>query len=1138
MQAQNAFITTWKTTASNESITIPTSNGTYNYNVDWGDGTINNGLTGPATHSYSNPGIHTVKLTGTFTRINFSNSNSDNANDAKIQTIEQWGDIVWKDYMYGAFKGCVNLQVTATDAPDLSQVFDMSHMFAGATYFNQDISHWDVSNVKYMFHTFNGASSFNQNLGDWDISRVVPTASGMGGIFANTALSTENYDATLIGWATLSPGETNIPTGVAFGAGNTTYCQSQNARQKLINDFGWTIYDGGTDCSDAFITTWKTTAANQSITIPTTGSGYNYTVNWGDGTTSTNQTGNATHTYAAPGIHTIKITGDFPQIYFNDQGDRYKIQSIEQWGTQRWRSMKNAFKSCGQLTYGNVPDVPDLSQVTDLSSMFERAYDFNGAIGDWDVSHVTNMREMFKNAQAFNQDIGAWDVSGVTTMYKMFYRALVFNQDIGAWNVSNVTNMNSMFLSADEFDQDLSSWNLSKVTSMAFMFRYASLSTENYDATLSGWAVDNSGNLNDGMDDIPANISFHGGYSTFCQAEVARQDLISNHGWSITDGGKSCGYVFENDSWVLPNGNPSGISSVNDNITVVDGEASLTADTEVGNLTINSGATLKIEKVLNLNKNLYNNGSLIFISNENNTGQLAAVPAGSQIVNTGSITVQRFIPAGNQAADSESHLGRAYRFLSSAVNSAGSIHDNWQEGATSYTDNPKPGYGTHITGLNTIPGNIPNEHDLTKDQQNGFDYTPSGNPSLYTYDNGSQQWNPIGNTNSNTLQVGVPYQLMVRGDRSIDVTDNTATSTNTVLQATGDLIIGDYTFSDLGQNSGDFNFFGNPYQAAVDMTQVVSNSTNINPNSYIVYDPTLNTRGAFVSVELASNPGDNALGSEANQFLQVGQAAFVTTNNLGTTPELLFKESFKATAQPQTNTFRVSNYKYINVQLIHNNRVIDGVRIYFDQDGSNQVLPNDTPKYGNLDENIAVVNNGNYLSIEHRSLPVEAEVLPLFINQYRQENYSLKVKIPAQVGEVTAYLEDAYLNTHNELAAGETTFVNFEIDQNIAESVDANRFSISFETDGLDTNSEVQQSFNLWPNPTQGSFSITLPGQIKNEEVTISIYTILGQEIYQSKRKASTNKIFFNDLGLNSGIYIVKMLAEEGKEMVKKLIVR
>ena len=43
--------------------------------------------------------------------------------------------------------------------------------------------------------------------------------------------------------------------------------------------------------------------------------------------------------------------------------------------------------------------------------------------------------------ESFNQDIGNWDVSNVTDMNSMFYRAKSFNQDIGNWDVSKVTEM-------------------------------------------------------------------------------------------------------------------------------------------------------------------------------------------------------------------------------------------------------------------------------------------------------------------------------------------------------------------------------------------------------------------------------------------------------------------------------------------------------------------------------------------------------------------------------------------------------------------------------------------------------------------------------------------------------------------------
>lgn len=67
-----------------------------------------------------------------------------------------------------------------------------------------------------------------------------------------------------------------------------------------------------------FITKWRTTINNEIITIPATGSGYNYSVDWGDGNTSTGQTGDALHTYSLPGIYSVSITGTFPRIYFDN----------------------------------------------------------------------------------------------------------------------------------------------------------------------------------------------------------------------------------------------------------------------------------------------------------------------------------------------------------------------------------------------------------------------------------------------------------------------------------------------------------------------------------------------------------------------------------------------------------------------------------------------------------------------------------------------------------------------------------------------------------------------------------------------------------------------------------------------------
>ena len=118
---------------------------------------------------------------------------------------------------------------------------------------------------------------------------------------------------------------------------------------------------------DPFITTWRTTTANDNIVIPTfLGEIYNYDVDWGDGSTSTGQTGNSTHIYTMQGDYTVSISGVFPNLYIGDpifdhpNTNRYKIRSIDQWRGQSLTSMAKAFFKCEYLT-GQASDIPDLS---------------------------------------------------------------------------------------------------------------------------------------------------------------------------------------------------------------------------------------------------------------------------------------------------------------------------------------------------------------------------------------------------------------------------------------------------------------------------------------------------------------------------------------------------------------------------------------------------------------------------------------------------------------------------------------------------------------------------------------------------------------------------------------------------------
>jgi surface protein len=262
------FISVWRTTESDESISLPySSDGTYSGIIDWGDGTTSPNSYANRTHTYATAGDYTITITGTIVSWSFGGSTFEfDPNAPKIRSVVQWGNLQLGNEG-GYFVGCTNLDLSAVadvlnltgttnlrlmfaacqslttinriDEWDVSNVTNMSGMFAneGVMQFNQNIGMWDVSSVTNMFtmfasstafnnggsssinnwnvsnvtnmsSMFSGASAFNQNIGNWDVSSVT----NMGNMFANATSFNQNLSTWCV---SLIP---SLPSGFDTGA--------------------------------------------------------------------------------------------------------------------------------------------------------------------------------------------------------------------------------------------------------------------------------------------------------------------------------------------------------------------------------------------------------------------------------------------------------------------------------------------------------------------------------------------------------------------------------------------------------------------------------------------------------------------------------------------------------------------------------------------------------------------------------------------------------------------------------------------------------------------------------------------------------------------------------------------------------
>lgn len=371
------FVTTWKTdnlgfgSSLANQIELPLENGrNYNFVVDWGDGSSDTitAWNDPATiHTYAIAGTYDVSITGIFDSLYFSWG----SDRLKILDVKSWGSYQWAT-MEAAFEECRNLNVSATDAPNLTRVTSLSRMFYNARSLNGDFSNWDTSNVTDMSFMFYYAIVFNQNIGTWNTSKVTDMRNMFDGANA--------FNQDISSWDTSNVEDMSclFCSCYAFNQpiGNWDTSKVQYMDYMFFENFAFNQPIGNWDTSSAInmeAMFYEAGVFNQDIS------------NWD--------------------VSNVTNMG-----YMFQDTDAFN-QPLGSWNTSNVIYMNSMFARA--IAFNQPIGTWNTANVINMSTMFTDATVFNQDISNWNIANVTNVSFMFNNATAFNQDLSSWTWSGV-----------------------------------------------------------------------------------------------------------------------------------------------------------------------------------------------------------------------------------------------------------------------------------------------------------------------------------------------------------------------------------------------------------------------------------------------------------------------------------------------------------------------------------------------------------------------------------------------------------------------------------------------------------------------------------------------------------------------------------------------------
>lgn len=445
------------------------------------------------------------------------------------------------------------------------------------------------------------------------------------------------------------------------------------------------------------------------------------------------------------------------------------------------------------------------------------------------------------------------------------------------------------------------------------------------------------------------------------------------------------------------------------------------------------------------NSTLTTNNILILRSTDSSTARVADITNNGAFANNkfdGKVTVERFFPPD-----------RSWRLLTSPLSKPGNIYSSWQNNRIPAVT--APGKGMYVTGPTPNPAT------------NGLDSSTQNNYSMYSWDVAAQKFVGVDNTRTTQLSDSAAsatnkgFFTFVRGDRTPSNTFLPNTN-KTTLSSTGFLQTGTQTFNVSPLKIDTFSLVGNPYASPVDMAKITRNNV---ANRFIVWDPKLSEVGAYVTMEEVSpgvyQPTPSSLGGQDN-YIQSSQAFFVQTVADGPA-SVVFNESSKAdstrlgmfrpVSPAERKSLSVYLYKFRPNKTAY---LADGTYVQFDNAFAAGIDVEDATKFTNINETFGIMRNSRFLAVERRPEIAETDTLFFRLTKTSRRKYQFAIA-PQNLAQenLTAFIEDKFLQTKTPLNLESQTDVDFEVNADAA-SAAADRFKIVFRPSAIYTDMDAK----------------------------------------------------------------------------------